>query len=363
MLSFAPQHLVHSSPSISQSVPALPASSVALFGHLPHSSILHLALNHLRFQDAQPDLTPALSEKARGKQRAKDDEADEDDEFAFPRRKTDSTGRVLVLTPDAGVFRDELIKEGDVSLFGARRDAETARLLDLVDIRELPTSSHFTYFCNTCYPASSPFAGEAYAAYLAEVGPNAPLDPSYLPHEPTMVILHALSDYLEEEQYKQGGLESYASLLALFLSTFSSLSEHTRPLLILHDALASRYTLPILPAHLTSTSKKRPRAGDAGGGQEEEDEEGEDDRNRLSLRRIAERFFDWVGEAHEVFIDDHTHNAATTRHFVLSLNVARRFHATLTPAERKAEVGWTVSEVGEDDPDGEEGGVRIELVA
>ncbi|GAA6043550.1 hypothetical protein JCM8097_001217 [Rhodosporidiobolus ruineniae] len=287
----------------------MPASSVALVGALPASSLLHLALNHLRADQ--------LSEKARGKRRAMDDETDfpEEEEAAhsLAAGKKDQERRVLVLTPTQDLLRDELVKEGDVSLFGSRRSGETARLLDLVDIRYLPTSAHLTYFLTTVYTSSSSSAQSASSAYRG-TNPKSRIDPSYLPYEPTLVVPHAPSDYLEEEANQGGGVETYTSILALFLSTFSNLCS-SPPLLVLHNRLASSLSHPLLPSHL-STKRKRPGSAD--------EREEEDDRHRLALKRVAERFFDWVGEDHEVSVDE-PYNGPRRSHHVLSLWVRRTF--------------------------------------
>ncbi|GAA6043541.1 hypothetical protein JCM8097_001213 [Rhodosporidiobolus ruineniae] len=353
MLSLAPADLFPPVGPASPAPLAMPASSVALVGALPAASLLHLALNHLRNDDEEGSSVDQLSEKARGKRRAVDDEDDflEEEEAApsLPTGKKGQERRVLVLTPAQDLLRDELVKEGDVSLFGSRRSGETARLLDLVDIRYLPTSAHLTYFLTTVYTSSSSSAQSASSAYRG-TNPKSRIDPSYLPYEPTLVVLHAPSDSLEEEA-NQGGVESYASILALFLSTFSNLSS-SPPLLVLHDRLASSLSLPLLPSHL-STKRKRPASAD--------EREEEDDRHRLSLKRVAERFFDWVGEAHEVSVDE-PYNGPRRSHHVLTLHASPHIRHAV-PAE-KVELEYVVSEVDPSDPDEqEEGGVRIELAS
>lgn len=120
----------------------LAASSLALVGPIPSSSLLHLALNHLRQgqQHAEPrSPTQQLSERARGKQRVRDDIESDDDE-GFDEAILQELGQrqerhVLILTSEEAALRSELVRECDVSLFGSRSDSETARLLDLVDIR------------------------------------------------------------------------------------------------------------------------------------------------------------------------------------------------------------------------------------
>jgi hypothetical protein len=97
---------------------------VALSGALPASSLLHLALNHLR---CQPALAP-------------DDEQDSESErdgAARKRRKREEEveRHVLILTPDRTALREALIKEKDLSLMGSTRDAQTTAVLDRVDIK------------------------------------------------------------------------------------------------------------------------------------------------------------------------------------------------------------------------------------
>ncbi|GAA5892560.1 hypothetical protein JCM6882_005647 [Rhodosporidiobolus microsporus] len=363
MTSFSPLDLFPPTASTSRAPLAVPASSIALFGPLPTSSLIHLALNHLRGEGGQTARTEGISEKARGKQREVDDEEsfhDDEDDFPPPPRSTGKERRVLILTPDASVLREELSKEGDVSLFGSRRSSETARLLDLVDIRTLPTFAHLTYFLSTCYTPSTPSAQDAHAAFLA-TKPRTWVDPSYLPYDPTMVIFHAPSDYLEEPANEDAGLEAYGSLLGLFVSTFLSLTFPT-PFLVLFDPLASAHSLPGLPRHLHPTKqKKRPFEGEEGE-RDEGRQEGEDDSDRVPLRRIAERFFDWVGEAQEVFSSGKDYNAPSRAHYVLSLEASPFSLSRSALQQDKVEVEFAVVEVGDNDAEGEEGGVRIEVV-
>ncbi|GAA5892497.1 hypothetical protein JCM6882_005631 [Rhodosporidiobolus microsporus] len=363
MPSISPLDAFPPTASTSRAPLTLPASSIALFGPLPTSSLLHLALNHLRAEAGQTPSTVGLSEKTCGKRRAVDDEEDfpnEEDDFPSPSRSSGKERRVLILTPDMSVLRDELSKEGDVSLFGSRRSSETARLLDLVDIRTLPTSAHLTYFLSTCYTPSTPLAQDVHTAFFA-TEPRTRVDPSYLPYDPTMVIFHAPSDYLEESANEGAGLEAYGSLLGLFVSTFLSLTSPP-PFLVLHDPLASAHSLPVLPLHLRpKKQKKRPFEGE-----EVQREEGasevEDDSDRVPLRRIAQRFFDWVGEAHEVFSSEKDYSAPSRSHYVLSLEASPFSLSQSMLQQDKMEVDFAVVEVGENDAEGEEGGVRIEVV-
>lgn len=198
---------------------ALPASSLAFIGPLPDSSLIHLALNHLRageVPDYLSDDDGGLSEKARGKRREYEVEEDveaEEQGGGPSRGASKQSRRVLIVTPEREALRKELARDPDVSLFGLRRDGETTRLLDLIDIRcgrlsylfrttadtavfhsYLPSSAHLTYFLATAYLPSNPAAQDAYAESGAKNRP----DPSCLPYAPTLVILHDPSEYLDE---------------------------------------------------------------------------------------------------------------------------------------------------------------------
>lgn len=206
--------------TVSSTPVALTASSLALIGPVPEASVLHIALNHLR-AEADQAASSSLSDKARGKRRAQEEYADEAEQPLVPATPA-RPRRVLILSPDEASIRTELANECDVSLLGQRVDSETARLLDRIDIRcappfapfscgpflvpsiaqsnlcsYLPTSAHLTYFLATVYTSSSGAAQDAQLAFTA-TGASAPVDPSCLPHEPTMVILHGATSYLNE---------------------------------------------------------------------------------------------------------------------------------------------------------------------
>lgn len=65
--------------------------------------------------------------------------------------------------------------------------------------RYLPTAAHLRYFLMTLYtsPLSTTTTSEADQGRPSTS--KATLDPSYLPKTPTLVILHDLSLYLEED--------------------------------------------------------------------------------------------------------------------------------------------------------------------
>ncbi|GAA5892774.1 hypothetical protein JCM5296_004019 [Sporobolomyces johnsonii] len=366
---FSLHHLFPPSPSSSQPPPGVDAASVALTGELPASSLFHLAINHLRGEQhdcssgAELDQEPRLSAKAKGKLRAIDEGQEEPEEGISdverllrssrpaPRQKR----HVLILTPDRTKLRQELIDECDVSLFGSRRDVETIRLLDRIEIKHLPTAAHLTYFLSTAYTFSNRESSDAYSAYTG-TGAKDKLDPSYLGEDPTMVILHSPSDYLDEPGNRKAGLEAYASLLALFVSTFSNLTSSLGLLLILDPAANSR-SLPILPLHLQSSSKKKRNRDD-------EPTEADDAEHveRIPLRKVLERFFDYVGDVHELPLSPSDVNFDTQHRYLAVLQASPRVAKTLPMRERRTEVEYVVQRVGEDDPSGKDEGMRIEVM-
>lgn len=110
--SFSPADLFPQSDVRSRSIST---SSLALCGPLPHSSMLHLALNHLRSPAPLSDL----------------DEPPEEHQSQVP----DLESRVLVLSPDRAGWRDALVAERDVTLFGADAEPGLLGLLDRVEFK------------------------------------------------------------------------------------------------------------------------------------------------------------------------------------------------------------------------------------
>ncbi|KAJ8296783.1 hypothetical protein OF846_000065 [Rhodotorula toruloides] len=343
---------------------ALPASSLAFIGPLPDSSLIHLALNHLRageVPDYLSDDDGGLSEKARGKRREYEVEEDveaEEQGGGPSRGASKQSRRVLIVTPEREALRKELARDPDVSLFGLRRDGETTRLLDLIDIRYLPSSAHLTYFLATAYLPSNPAAQDAYAESGAKNRP----DPSCLPYAPTLVILHDPSEYLDEPANASAGAAAYGSFLAHFVSAFSGLSSPP-PRLVLFDPLASPLSTHILPAHLRSSrkGKKRPHDVDeTSNGAPVEAEE----RDMIPLRRVIERFFDWVGESEELPSLGLAYQGRETSAFLLTCRPSPRTAARLPPKQAQSTgIEYRLHRIGDDDPEGEEeGSMRIEVV-
>jgi hypothetical protein len=117
--SFSPAHLFPFGHSYFPTAALAPCSSVALSGPLPHSSLLHLALHHLHEELASATQSTEGVQAAPARQQL--DEARE--------------RRVLILTSDEALLREQLADERDVSLVGSRRSADQTRLLDRIDIK------------------------------------------------------------------------------------------------------------------------------------------------------------------------------------------------------------------------------------
>ncbi|SCV68703.1 BQ2448_824 [Microbotryum intermedium] len=257
------------------SVPTLlRARSIALTGPLPTSSVLHLAVAHLRGRSVNDD----------------DDDDDDDghsQESLEARREeqaTDDRRHVLVLTSDQAKWRDSLIRENDTSLFSTSTrsvDASFVSCLDRVEIKHLPTSEHLLYFLTTIYSHAEHL--KANQAFV-ETGTRSKNDPSYLPIVPTLVVLHNPSEYLAESQAQSAGLEAYTSLLAL-----------ASPLLVLVDNDALILEQPLLASHLAQPRRKRKvdeEEGRLGQGDVAEERQHIE---RMRLLNVLPYFYDWVG--------------------------------------------------------------------
>ncbi|GAA5953215.1 hypothetical protein JCM8115_000463 [Rhodotorula mucilaginosa] len=280
--------------STSTSAPVLvDAPSVAFVGQLPAATPLHLALNHLRREgeDELEDerLEGGLSERARGKQRAEADVFQGDEEVHSPGDDAQSRARqstmtaqrrVLILTPDRDALRELLVEQCDGSLVGDRLDGSEQALLDRIDIRYLPTSSHLTYFLSTAYEADDFAAGDAYSA----TGEARAQDPSLLRYRPSLVILNAPSTYLREPAFAEAGVAALASLLAHFFTTFAKGSQ-CPPILAVFGDHASEIRMPLLPRHLQA--RRRDPSGQAS----------LEDRDRYSALSVLEHFCAWTGQS------------------------------------------------------------------
>lgn len=148
--------------STSESQPVtVEGRTLGVVGPFPVSSILHLALNHLRDSIDDDRGISTLSQRARGKQRDSsqdgNDSADgEFDEESFLDRLTREAARatatdgreyksVLVLTGDRERLRTSLVDQFDDSLAGEHVGAHDLALLDKIDIRYcFATSSCYT---------------------------------------------------------------------------------------------------------------------------------------------------------------------------------------------------------------------------
>ncbi|GAA6059107.1 hypothetical protein JCM10212_002078 [Sporobolomyces blumeae] len=368
---FALADLLPPAPNVERDAASVSAASVAVFGQgLPSSSTLHFALNHLRrAQDQAHDdhANRGISEKAKGKRRAFDEDDDlhaalhdhggDDDgnSNSISRLSRNAPERhVLVLTHDLPKFRAHLAEENDVSLFGRSVDAATSKLLDRITIKHLPTRAHLEYFLATCYDTSNPDRIAANDAYQSSTSATRS-DPSYLPFESTLVILHNASDYLDDSSNDGCGIEGYASILALFRSTFSSQST-IPPLLALLESFATTKTLSILPLRLQPPSSKRRRTDHDTGDDEGEDDDDElegDDTPRLPLKTVIERFFDAVCEVQHIPVSPTQLEYGDEKRFLVDLR------GTKGRPDLSSWIEYFVQPVGEDDEDGEEeGGTR-----
>ncbi|GAA5896670.1 uncharacterized protein JCM6883_006975 [Sporobolomyces salmoneus] len=353
------QDLFPPTASTSQAQIDLQTPTIAFIGHgLPGSSLFHFALNHLaKEEETSARSNAALSEKAKGKQRAVDQES-EDVEAEFDddgqvqgrgrRQETAKRRHVLILTSDLASLRRELVSENDSSLFGRSRDSERTALLQSITFKHLPTSAQLSYFLASFYDLTNSKASDLHSTYVENQNRSKD-DPSYLPFEPTMVILHSPSTYLDESVHTESGIEGYAAMLALFVSTFSNFSRNP-PAIVLFDPLASSNSLPIIPPHL-SKSRKRPRhSSEAVSRNDAEDEEVE----TLPLRAAIERFFEAVAEVIPVPLSPTSLEYGHQERFRIEARTKRK--------PSFAFLEFSTRKIGQDDDeDEEEGSTRISV--
>ncbi|GAA5980433.1 hypothetical protein JCM10908_001653 [Rhodotorula pacifica] len=290
--------------STSTSAPVLvDTASIAFIGQLPAAAPIHLALNHLRHgehdraAEAMYERGDGLIARARGKQRAREgseeddenvDSADEDmlsptsEPMRIESAVTSLPRRVLVLAPDRDQLRDRLVQECEGSLAGDRLDGPDQALLDCIDIRYLPTSSHLTYFLSTAYGPQDFAAGDAHAA----AGHRRAQDPSWLPYPPSMVILLSPSTYLREPAVAEAGVAGLASLLAHLFATFTR-GAFRSPTLVVFDEDSPEASLPLLPQHLRARHARQPKP---------------DERDGFRLRSVFEHFCEWTGQVEQGMI-------------------------------------------------------------
>ena len=77
------------------------------------------------------------------------------------------------------------------------------KLIDELELnRHVPSSAQLTYFLASCYDSANPNASDIHSTYTS-TSSNVKEDPSYLPFEPTLVILHSASSYLEEPVHQE----------------------------------------------------------------------------------------------------------------------------------------------------------------
>ncbi|GAA5993270.1 hypothetical protein JCM5350_004092 [Sporobolomyces pararoseus] len=340
----------------SKSTHDLDSPTLAFIGNIPSSSLLHLSLYHLARQ-TEDDLYSSsnMSEKAKGKRRATDAELEnvEGQEWedledldqpasAGGRRQEIGTRHVLILTPDLAAVRRELASENDGSLFGRSRDAHRTALLERITFKHLPTSAQLNYFLATFYGPSNYRAAELHSTYVSSE-PASKIDPSYLTVEPTMVILHSPSSYLDESVHTDSGIEAYATMLALFVSTFSN-SFKISPTIVLLDPLANSVSLPIIPPHLAKSRKRLKLSDDLDGRTTPAEVELE----KLPLRRAIERFFDCVTEVGQIPMSPTNLDHGHLERWRIEARTKKK--STYTFLE------FSTQRIGEDDESGEEEG-------
>ncbi|POY71994.1 hypothetical protein BMF94_5003 [Rhodotorula taiwanensis] len=303
--------------STSESQPVtVEGRTLGVVGPFPVSSILHLALNHLRDSIDDDRGISTLSQRARGKQRDSsqdgNDSADgEFDEESFLDRLTREAARatatdrrgyksVLVLTGDRERLRTSLVDQFDDSLAGEHVGAHDLALLDKIDIRYLPTSAHLSYFLSAAYD-------ETDQNFAASSATRPSRDPSLLERRPSLVILHDPSTHANEPAFIDAGISAYAAIVAQFCATFEKAP--LSPLLAIFESTDPRQLAPILPRHL--------RSGGSKAGQQVAD------RDALSLCTVLERFCDWVGTVEAISspespTDGTSGEHQTSRGFIMS---------------------------------------------
>ncbi|KAM0754893.1 hypothetical protein T439DRAFT_377305 [Meredithblackwellia eburnea MCA 4105] len=257
MLHFIPYDLFPPDWKGSGTTQPFTASSVALSGPLPHSSLFHLALNHLRstttstarqHDDIQAEGTP--------------------------------TRHVLILTGSRNDLIDGLQFERDNSLYAELEDGtEFLSLLSGIEIKYLETPAHLKYFLSALFSfhkTRTPPVASGQSPHSAKS------DPLYIARWPSMVVLHNPGAYISESQLESGGIEVYGSILALFTSTFATSPDSTLdlPLLVLHDSLASTLEMPAVSDARAKTTTGAPKTSPT-----------------VALEALFPHFFDWTGKS------------------------------------------------------------------
>lgn len=124
-------HSFSASSLLSQgTTPAVPADAVYLSGDLPASSILHVALNHLK--SFRP---PRIDYSLRANQESLHDDTEhiQDD----LERKNERKAHVLVLTPSREDLATALAEENDTSLIAGGPRSALHELLDQIEVKSV----------------------------------------------------------------------------------------------------------------------------------------------------------------------------------------------------------------------------------
>lgn len=121
--------------------PAVPANAVYLSGQLPASSVLHIALNHLK--SFRP---PAIDFSLQSNQDSLYDDAG-NTEAELP-QKDARKAHVLLLTPDRATLANALAEERDTSLTARGSNSALHKLLDRIEIKSVHRSEFGCTFAN-----------------------------------------------------------------------------------------------------------------------------------------------------------------------------------------------------------------------
>ncbi|KAM0793144.1 hypothetical protein ACM66B_000620 [Microbotryomycetes sp. NB124-2] len=260
-----PEHQGSSQAATSSVAFGVPARSVAVCGPIHHSSLLHLAINHVNGHS-----------KASGPA--------SNPEQAQPKRQ------VLIFTPSEASLRRSIVQEHDTSIVGINTDSHKSMALSRITIKELPTVAHLKYFLATMYTSDK--HGQARKAY-DDIGGAAKADPSWLEHEPSLVVLHNASDYILQDA-EQSGVDAFASILALFTTACQSAFSRP-PLLVLHDSQVFSIDMPVVSPRIARTARARRSTRDSyDDGDDEADSFALD---KINLGDVLPLFFDWTARA------------------------------------------------------------------
>ena len=112
--------------------PAVPANAVYLSGHLPASSLLHLALNHLKsFRPPRIDYSLQANQESLH---------DDSEHIQYEQeRQNERKAHVLILTPNRADLMQALKDGNDTSLTAPGSNSVLHKLLDRIEIKSVPS--------------------------------------------------------------------------------------------------------------------------------------------------------------------------------------------------------------------------------